>query len=118
MDKIRLANPQEIAEIQADADLGPTSTVVAFDNSKGLSDLAVLKSVTELDPVFYRSGSDSRKAAFIWALESALRLQGVPAYYFNVAAGEDTAQWREIVSKWGAEPVSKTPEIRFKKVLQ
>lgn len=117
MDRIRLANPQEIAEIQDSADLGPTSSVIAFENPKGLSDLAVLKTVTEIDPVFYRSGSDSRKAAFIWALETTLRLQGVPAYYFNVRADDEFARFREIVTKMGAEPTSTAPEIRFKKVL-
>lgn len=116
MDKIRLANPQEIAEIQQTADLGPTTTVVAFENGKtGISDTAVIRLATEIDPLHIADGSERRKVQFMWALETSLRLQGVPAVYFNVRA--DDTRWHEILRHWGAETVSPSPELRFKKVL-
>lgn len=117
MDKIRLATPEEVSGIAATSDLGPSTTVWAFENTaSGEPDLAVIRQAVELDPVYYR-GSNTRKAAFVFGLETAMRMMGVPAYYFNVPASEDMAAYRSIVQKWGAEPTSPTPEIRYKKVL-
>ena len=118
MDKIRLATIEETKSIAAQSDLGPSSSVLAFENAKtGRPDLAVLRSVTEIDPVFFDAESSAhRKAIFIWAVENTLRVMGgVPAYYFNVSPAD--AEWRETVEKWGAETVSKAPELRYKKFL-
>ncbi len=121
--KIRPATPEEVDSIRETSDLGPGCLVVAMDNTKGPADLAVLRQVWEIDPLHAVSGG-ARKAAFIWGLEAALRLQGVPFYYFQVGAAGDEGDWRKVVEKWGAEPVRRddttrepVPEIRYKRVL-
>jgi hypothetical protein len=117
MNKIRPATPEEIADIATHADLSTGGFVVAMENTLGPTDLAVVRQVWEIDPLFNRSGSNTRKAAFYWNLETSLRLQGVPAYYFNVGAGDDQSQWRKVLDTWGATPTSQEPEFRYKKVL-
>lgn len=117
MDNIRLANAQEVESIRLRSDLGPTSTVVAFERKEGPSDLAVIKQVTELDPVFFAPETDNkRKMAFVWALETAMRVMGLPAYYFNVAVSDEA--WNSVVKTWGAERTSPSEEYRYVKMLQ
>lgn len=117
MDNIRLATVEEVESIRLKADLSPTSTVVAFERKDGPSDLAVIRQVTELDPLICAEQSDGRrKAMFVWALENSMRVMGLPSYYFNVAAS-DTA-WNKIVLEWGAERTSPSEEYRYVKLLQ
>ncbi len=115
MESIRLATPEEIESIKDKADcLGQETTVAAFPGKKG-TDFAVIRKVTEIDPMLMTNDSGNRRALFAWSLENALRLMGVPEYYFNVNS-EDVA-WLKIVEKWGAKRIHKGLEIRFKKVL-
>lgn len=112
MEAVRLATVEEIESMKANADLGPGCSVVTF----GGKDFAVVRQVTELDPVIFATETnDRRKAAFIFALETALRFQGCPAYYFNIKADDEA--WQSIARHNGAEPTSQAPELRFKKVL-
>jgi hypothetical protein len=112
MESVRLATAEEIEGIKAKADLGPGCSVVTF----GGTDFAVVRQLTELDPVFFGDETnDRRKAAFIFALETAMRFMGIPAYYFNVKT--DDEKWQHVAKTNGAEQVSPTPELRFKKVL-
>lgn len=116
MEPIRLATPEEIETIKAESDLTPGCTVVAFPQGEGKEPMfAVLRQVYEIDPVFYNGGTIQRKSLFIWALENMLRFSGAPEYYFNVPATDENYQ--EHVKHWGAEALSKEPEIRFKKRL-
>lgn len=117
MDKIRLATPEEIQALPRNAELIPPVTVVAFDNSEsGKPDFAVIRTALEIDPVYYaEDSSDRRKLMFQWGLETALRVQGVPMYYFNLNASDE--KWLGIVEKFGAERQSSEPEIRFRKFL-
>jgi hypothetical protein len=120
MDKIRLANAAEIESIQLGSDITPLSTVVAFENqTTGKPDLAVLRQVFEVDPMVYAAETNTRrKALMIWAIEGALRIQGtIPAYYFNVSAEDDAAEWRANLEHLGAEKLSPTKEFRYKRVL-
>ena len=113
MDAIRLATPEQVARISATSDLGPTSVVYAMGD-----DLAVMKQVVEIDPAYFAENSTtSRRLMFIWGLENSLRLNGVPAYYFNCLADEATAPWRKVVETHGAKALSTAAEIRFKKEL-
>lgn len=113
MDSIKLATPEQVERIKPTADFVPTSTVLAMGE-----DLAVVKQVIELDPVYFAEGSSgSRKAMFIWGIENWMRLTGVPVYYFNIAEGPENEQWRQVVKTHGAEQVSPGPELRWKKVL-
>lgn len=112
MDKIRLATPEEVEKIREYSDITPTSTVITF----GGKDFAVLRQVYELDPVIFDpETTDRRKLFFLTNLETAARLQGMNELYFNIH--DDDSQWKEVAKNWGAEPTSKAPEIRFKKVL-
>lgn len=108
MDAIKLATPEQVERIRAKADLGTTSSVYALGE-----DIAVLKNVSEIDPVFFAEGSTTqRKLLFIWGLENHLRLLGIDAYYFNTKA--DDSAWRKVVETHGAEAISESPEIRYK----
>lgn len=113
MDTIRYATPEEIQAIAPNSDLSQVSTsVVTF----GGKDYAVLRQAFEVDPVHFAEDSpDRRKVWFLMNIETALRLQGIKEFYLNARA--DDPQWIEVLKHWGAEPVSPTPEIRFKKVL-
>ena len=115
MNPIRPATSEEVEKLKKTSDLTPTSIVLAMDGENG-TDFAVVRMVTELDPVYFAEGSSTaRRALFIWGLENMLRFQGSGAYYFNVAV--DDEPWQKAVTKWGAEQVSTGPEFRFKKVL-
>ena len=111
MDPIRSATIEEIKTIEDEADLTGQSGVLRFGN-----DMAVIRSCTEIDPVFFDSESSySRKLMFIWGIENILRANGLTEYYFNISP-EDKA-WKQTVEKYGAKPQSLQPEIRYKKLL-
>ena len=117
MDKIRLATEAEVEEIRSGSDFTPASTALAFDNAAtGKPDFAVLRLNLELDPVFFATDSDRRKAMFLWGIENGLRMQGAAhAYYFAIAAKD--AAWQKVVETFGAERLSEEPQLRYKKVL-
>lgn len=108
MDQIKLATPEEIEVIAAESDLGPGCTVLSFG-----ADKAVVRTAVEVDPVY--CPSPKRKAWFLSHIETWLRLNGVPQYYFNITASE--TEWRETVKTWGAQEVSREPEFRYRKAL-
>lgn len=111
MDDIVLATPDQVESIRAQSDLGPTSSVYAMGE-----DLAVVKQVFELDPVYFSPESTTaRRLLFTWGLENMLRGIGVTAYYFNVPTGDD--KWKHVVETHGAEQVSRAAEYRYKKLL-
>ena len=112
MDSIKLATPEQVERIKDSSDLGPTSAVLAMGE-----DLAVVKQVTEVDPIYFAEGSaPSRRMMFMWFLQNYLKLTGQPALYFNTAES-DTA-WQDVLKKhFGAEQLSKEPELRFKVAL-
>lgn len=111
MDQIQLATPEQIEKIRLQSDLGPGSVIVAMGD-----DLAVVKNIVEVDPVFFdEKSTTSRRLMFIWGIENWLRLTSVWAYYFNVPPGNET--WIHNVETHGAERVSREPEHRYRKVL-
>jgi hypothetical protein len=112
MDAIRYATPEEIESIKETSDLTSATAVVTF----GGKDFGVLRIANELDPIhFHEDTTDKRKLFFLTNIETALRLQGIKEIYFNIRADDEA--WLSIAKHWGAEAVSKVPEIRFKKVL-
>lgn len=115
LEPIRLATPEEVEVIRAASDITPRTAVYAFDNAKtGKPDLAVVRQLVEIDPLYCDSGTP-RKVAFIWGMQNILRSFGATEYYFNMPT--DDPEWKAAVEKWGAEQISKAPEIRFKKAL-
>jgi hypothetical protein len=112
MDDIVLATKEQIDAIAAKSDLGPTSVIYAMGK-----DLACIKTVVEMDPVYFDAESaPARRAMFIWGLETAMRASGAYAYYFDVPIGDD--KWLHVVKTHGGEQISEGPVLRFKKVLQ
>lgn len=117
LEKVRLATPEEVQSIQEHADLTPRSSVYAFDNDKtGKPDLAVVRQTVEVDPMILAPGSNTtRQAAFGWALENILRAFGATEYYWQVSPLAE--EWLKNLEKWGAQIVSKEPELRLRKNL-
>lgn len=114
---LRAAKKEEIEKIAPQADLDPTCLVIALDSPKGTI-LAVLRVATEVDPAFFPEGCDTRqKLLFMRDIENFLIGRGVAQYYFNLHADEASVDYRSAVEKWGAQPVSTAPDIRFKKQL-
>lgn len=112
MDTIRKATPEEIAVFADRSDLTPTSDVLTY----GGKDFAVIRTCTEIDPMFFAEDSSvNRRAIFAMNLESILRFQGVREIYFNVPVTDE--KYIKVLEHWGASPTSKEPELRFKKVL-
>lgn len=123
MENIRLATAEEIEKIAKKSDIHPEDIASRRVEVWGMSNgdkeplLGVIRKAIELDPVHIPEGTpDVRKAAFIWALECGMRMQGIPAYYFNIHTAD--TKWKDTCEKFGAEILSTEPEFRFKKVLR
>ena len=115
MKRLRLATEAEVEIMRAGGDLDPTCQVVALTTQSG-SPLAVIRLAIEIDPVAFPTDFPDRlKALFIRDIETHLAAKGVTSYYFNVTASDEA--WQKTVLNWGAEQVSREPEIRFKKAL-
>lgn len=112
MENIRLANAEEIESIKDKSDLQFAQQVYVYKSAR-----AVYRLAPELDPVIFGELSNNEKRSFLYALDTHLRLSGVPAYYFNVSAADDQSKYREVVENWGAVPTGFGPEIRYKKLL-
>lgn len=113
---IRVATPEEVEGIRKGSDLNANSSVLAWDHENGEKDLAVLRPVWELDPVYYAKGSSAgQKTRFIWGLEERLLGANIQHYYFNVPVEDE--QYIKIVKEWGAVQQSRGPELRFGRSL-
>jgi len=112
MHTIRLATTEEVEALKDHSDLQFAQAVYSFGSGRATYRLA-----PEVDPVDYGSLSNSEKRAFMTLLEGHMRLSGLQAYYFNVPANEEFAQYRKVVETWGAQKVSLEPEFRYKKSL-
>lgn len=118
MTHLRSATKEEIESIKDKSDFTPGTIVLAMDNGHGGTDLAVVRPCWEVDPIFIADSSgDSQKARFMWGLEERMIGAGITGYYFNMPADDASKQWRKVAQSWGAEPVSKAPEWRYRKVL-
>lgn len=114
VNRIRIATPEEVETIQAVSDIQGT-TVLALSTPEG-TPLAVVRTVVEVDPMFFPEKlSDRMKAMFIRDVETVLTAQGVHKYYFNVHASNE--KMLTYSTHYGAVALSTEPEIRFSKVL-
>src|SRR5579862_1382289 len=92
LNAIKLATQEQIERIKDTADFVPTSQVLAMGE-----DLAVVKQVVEVDPVYFNEQSSTqRRLLFVWGIENWLRLVGTPVYYFNTSASDEAAPWRKV----------------------
>jgi hypothetical protein len=115
MNRIRLATQEEADSIKDFSDLDTGCTVFALNTQNGVG-LAVRRLCQEVDPLVAPEGWNTRdRTIFVRDLETVIAAQGGTHYYFNVDADDQT--WQDVVKHWGAEQVSKSPVLRFKKIL-
>lgn len=115
INRIRVATKEEVEAIEKVSDCNYAFVVLALDTAEG-TPLAVVRTVTEVDPVFYPEKLSARmKAMFQRDIETVLAAQGVTRYYFNVHAANESMLSN--VKTFGAVALSSEPEIRFVKVL-
>jgi hypothetical protein len=113
---IRFATEKEREAIAAQADLGPTSAVLAWDPPAGGEPvLLVARQIVELDP-WYFNGASPRN---MWMAELAamnyFKGSGVSEYYFRVPV--EDKEFQEVLEHMGAENTSKGPEFRYRRRL-
>jgi hypothetical protein len=115
MNRIRLANLEEIESLKQHTDLDESCMVLALTTQQG-SPTAVVRTVVEVDPVVYPEGlHDRMKAMFQRDIETVLAAKGVKEYYFNVSV--DNEDMLKVTETLGAFQISKTPELRFRVIL-
>jgi hypothetical protein len=87
-----------------------------MDQNADAPDLAVVKEVVELDPVYFGpKTTDAQKARFIWALEERMAGAGVQQYRFAVRYDDEV--WKKVIQNWGGHLLNEYPESRFEKEL-
>ena len=112
---LRLATKEEVEKIRDTSNYGPETIVYAMDQGPQ-PDLAVVKRVVELDPIYFAPDTnDVQKAKFIWALEERMAGGGVGQYFFSVKSADE--RWQKIIESWGCQKVSLQPDVRYMKVL-
>lgn len=114
---LRAATTAEIEKIAAESDLSANTIVVAEDTPQGPIQ-GVIRLCYEVDPVHYPAELNGRwKTVFLRDVSHYLVGKGAPAFYFNIPASEDFAEYREAVTRLGAVQMSLAPELRYKKAL-
>jgi hypothetical protein len=117
MNLLRLATPTEVETIRENSDLDQTCAVLALTTQAG-TPLAVSRIAREIDPMHFPAQMNHRQRfMFIRDIETLLWGQGVASYYFNITADDEHQEWRDVVKNWGAEEVSSSPMIRYKRTL-
>lgn len=108
LEKIRLATPEEIQEIEASSNLTPMSRVLKMGEMT-----AVWRVAHELDPVYFNNQPVPKMVKFIWGVENILRGSGVTEYYFQTPC-TDTHYHKILEEHFGAQRLSKEPEYRWR----
>lgn len=114
---IRPATPEEVEKIKKGSDLGGEPfAVYALDNDKGDADIAVVKSVVELDPIWFAATSNGvTRARFVQLLEERLMGAGVKRFGCRVKAADE--HWLKILEEWGFKRQSSEPEVQLMRNL-
>lgn len=107
LEKIRLATPEEIKEIEHNSNLTPMSRVLAMGEIRG-----VWRMANELDPVHFNGATPGRMYKFMWGVENIMRGAGVTEYFFMTPA--DDTKYHKILEELGAERLSKQPDYRWR----
>lgn len=115
MKRLRLATQEEIASIRESSDLDNGTIVVALDTQHGVI-LGVIKTSVVVNPVYFPEGcSDKMKYFFMRDIETFLSAKGASCYYIFLPGNDPT--YSDTMKHYGAEQVSKEPELFFKITL-
>lgn len=107
LEKIRMATPEEVAEIEKEACITPMSKVVAMGEIR-----AVWRMANELDPVFFNGAPIQKMYKFLWGMENILRGYGATEYFYNTPA--DDPKYHKILEELGAQRLSQQPDYRWR----
>jgi hypothetical protein len=107
LERIRLATPEEIKEIEPNSNLTPMSKVLVMGDMK-----AVWRVAHELDPVHFNGAPVQKMYKFLWGIENIMAGSGVSEYFFQTPA--DDPQYHRILEELGAQKLSKQPDYRWR----
>ena len=107
LEKIRLATPEEVKEIEPNSNLTPMCRVLAMGDMR-----AVWRVAHELDPVYFAGAPVQKMYKFLWGIENIMRGSGATEYYYNTPA--DDSKYHKIIEELGAERTSKQPDYRWR----
>jgi hypothetical protein len=107
LERIRLATPEEIKEIEPNSNLTPMSKVLVMGDMK-----AVWRVAHELDPVHFNGAPVQKMYKFLWGIENIMAGSGVTEYFFQTPA--DDPQYHRILEELGAQKLSKQPDYRWR----
>lgn len=114
---IRPATEEEVEPIKEGSDLTGSTSVWAWPNDKGATDLAVIRQALEIDPVhFAETSGNQRKLMLFWAVCNMLKASGTREVYFNINS-EGTEDYQAILEKMGASKLNAKPQYRYKLAL-
>lgn len=117
MEPIRLATEKEVEMLKGTGmDTTYTHTVVAFGQGEETL-FSLIKNVTEIYTYPMDIATVKKQLMFMWGLENIMRVNGVPAYYFQVSSKADKEAWRKNIETFGAEKTNPEPEYRYRKAL-
>jgi hypothetical protein len=107
LEKIRLATPEEVAEIEPNSNLTAMSKVLVMGDMK-----AVWRVAHELDPVHFNGAPVTKMYKFLWGIENIMRGAGVTEWFCNTPA--DDPRYHRIIEDLGAQKLSKQPDYRWR----
>jgi hypothetical protein len=107
LERIRLASPEEVKEIEHNSNLTPMCRVLAMGDMK-----AVWRVAHELDPVHFNGAPVQKMYKFLWGIENIMAGSGVTEYYFNTPA--DDPKYHKILEELGGQKISKQPDYRWR----
>jgi hypothetical protein len=107
LERIRLATPEEVKEIEPNSNLTPMSKVLVMGDMK-----AVWRVAHELDPVHFNGAPVQKMYKFLWGIENIMAGSGVTEYFFQTPA--DDPQYHRILEELGAQKLSKQPDYRWR----
>jgi hypothetical protein len=107
LERIRLATPEEVKEIEHDSNLTPMSRVLKMGDMT-----AVWRVSHELDPMHLNGAPVQRFYKFVWGIENIMAGSGVTEYFFNTPA--DDEKYHRFVEELGGQKLSKQPDYRWR----
>jgi hypothetical protein len=107
LERIRLATPEEVKEIEHESNLTPMSRVLAMGEMR-----AVWRVAQELDPVIFNGAPKQKMYKFLWGIENIMAGSGVTEYYFNTPANDP--EYHKILEELGGIRLSKQPDYRWR----